>query len=397
MVASWAWLEACGAGSEGAGDLGTLPVMLGLVVISLVFYAMEPIFLSSRNLVSITQFAAPIGIIALGVVLVLLLGEIDLSIGSVSGMAAAVMAVAVVRHGQDMVVGLAAGIASGVAVGLFYAVLHTRLGVPSFVFSLAGLLGFEGVLYLVLGSQGSLNLPEGSKFVQYARYEYLPAGAAYVLVVLLALGYLATGLLSSRNRERAGLSPLWLPGILVKTGILLVGLLFLTYYLYIDRGWGYLWATFVVLVLVMDYALRRTTWGRHVFAVGGNEDAARRAGIKVDRVYVSVFVLCSTLAALGGLLAAAQVASVSQSSGTGDTNLTAIAAAVIGGTSLFGGRGSAWSALLGILVLKAIQSGLNMVGVDSSSVRLIVTGAVLLLAVAIDSMSRRARASSGRG
>ncbi|KRF18920.1 ABC transporter permease [Nocardioides sp. Soil797] len=379
------------------GDLGTLPVMLGLVVISLVFYAMEPIFLSSRNLVSITQFAAPIGIIALGVVLVLLLGEIDLSIGSVSGMAAAVMAVTVVRHGQDMVVGLAAGIASGVAVGLFYALLHTKLGVPSFVFSLAGLLGFEGVLYLVLGSEGSLNLPEGSKFVEYARYEYLPAGAAYVLVVLLALGYLATSLLSSRNRERAGLSALWLPGILMKTGALLAGLLFLTYYLYIDRGWGYLWATFVVLVLVMDYALRRTTWGRHVFAVGGNEDAARRAGIKVDRVYVSVFVLCSTLAALGGLLAAAQVASVSQSSGTGDTNLTAIAAAVIGGTSLFGGRGSAWSALLGILVLKAIQSGLNMVGVDSSSVRLIVTGAVLLLAVAIDSMSRRARASSGRG
>ena len=146
----------------------------------------------------------------------------------------------------------------------------------------------------------------------------------------------------------------------------------------------------------MDFALRKTTWGRHVFAVGGNEEAARRAGIKVSRVYTSVFVLCSTLASIGGLLAAARLTSVSQSSGTGDTNLTAIAAAVIGGTSLFGGRGSAYSAMLGIIVLQAIITGLNLLGVDSS-VRFMVTGAVLLLAVAIDSVARRARSSSGRG
>ncbi|KQY56550.1 MULTISPECIES: sugar ABC transporter permease [unclassified Nocardioides] len=379
------------------GDLGMLPVIIGLIVISLVFYAMEPIFLSSRNLVSITQFAAPVGIIALGIVLVLLLGEIDLSVGSVSGMAAAVMAVVVVRQGHDMALGLVAGILSGLAVGLFYAILYNAFGIPSFVFSLAGLLGFEGVLYLVLGKEGSINLPEGSNFVQYVRYEYLPQGAAYALVVLLSVGYLTSRSLASRSRERAGLSSLWMPGVLIKAGLMLVGLLFATYYLYIDRGWGYLWVFFVLLVMIVDFALRRTTWGRHVFAIGGSEDAARRAGIKVGRTYVSVFVMCSTLAALGGLLAAAQVTSVSQSSGTGDTNLTAIAAAVIGGTSLFGGRGSAWSALLGILVLKAIQSGLNMVGVDSSSVRLIVTGGVLLLAVAVDSKARQARESSGRG
>ncbi|MGA8847130.1 MAG: sugar ABC transporter permease, partial [Nocardioides sp.] len=174
------------------------------------------------------------------------------------------------------------------------------------------------------------------------------------------------------------------------------GLAYLTYYLNVARGWSYLWLFFAALVVLMDFALRRTRWGRHLFAVGGNEEAARRSGIKVNRIYLSVFVGCSTLAAVGGILAAAQLTSVSQSSGTTDTNLTAIAAAVIGGTSLFGGRGSAYSAMLGILVLLSIQNGLNLIGVDSS-VRFMVTGAVLLLAVAIDSVSRRARSSSGRG
>jgi len=187
-----------------------------------------------------------------------------------------------------------------------------------------------------------------------------------------------------------------MPLIVVKTVALGAGLGFLTYYINIDRGWSYLWLFFVLLVVVMDFALRRTRWGRHVFAVGGNVEAARRSGIKVGRVYFSVFALCSMLASVGGLLAAGLQTSVSQASGTTDTNLTAIAAAVIGGTSLFGGRGSAYSALLGIVVLQAIQTGLNLVGVDSS-VRFMVTGAVLLLAVAIDSVSRRIRSSSGRG
>jgi D-xylose transport system permease protein len=178
--------------------------------------------------------------------------------------------------------------------------------------------------------------------------------------------------------------------------LLAVGLSLLTWYLGIDRGWGYLPLFFAALVVIVDLALRKTRWGRHVFAVGGNEEAARRSGIKVNRIYFSVFALTSVFAAVGGLLAAGQLTSVSQSSGTTDTNLTAIAAAVIGGTSLFGGRGSAYAAMLGIVVLQAIQSGLNIVGVDSS-VRFMVTGAVLLLAVAIDSVSRRVRSASGRG
>jgi D-xylose transport system permease protein len=379
-----------------SGELGSLPVVIGLIFISVAFYSAEPRFLSSRSIVAITQFAAPVGIIALGIVLVLLLGEIDLSVGSVSGFTSATMAVLLVNEGQSIWVAMLAAILIGAAIGAFYAALYTRLGVPSFVFSLAGLLGFQGALLYVLGDQGTINLPSDSFLVQFTRFEFLAPAVSYVLVAVIALVYVGSQLWTIRQRSAAELSTPWLPLVLIKGAALLVGLGFLTYYVNIDRGWSYLWLFFVLLVVLMDLALRRSRWGRHVFAVGGNEEAARRSGIKVTRVYLSVFVLTSTLAAVGGLMAAGLQTSVSQASGTTDTNLTAIAAAVIGGTSLFGGRGSAYSAMLGIIVLQAIQTGLNLVNVDSS-VRFMVTGAVLLLAVAIDSVSRRARTSSGRG
>ena len=379
-----------------AGELGSLPVIIGLAVISVGFYSAEPRFLSSYSLVSITQFAAPVGIIALGIVLVLLLGEIDLSVGSVSGFASAVMAVTLLDKGQPMLVAFIAGILVGVAIGALYAAHYIKLGVPSFVFSLAGLLGFQGALLFVLGTNGTRNLPTDSFVVDFTRRQFVGETASYVLVAVAVALYVLAQLWVIRQRSAAGLSAPSLTLVAVKAGVLLVGLGVLTWYVNIDRGWTFLWIFFVVLVVLMDLVLRRTRWGRHVFAVGGNEEAARRSGIKVDRVYFSVFAACSTLAALGGLLAAGLQTSVSQASGTNDTNLTAIAAAVIGGTSLFGGRGSAYSAMLGILVLQAIQSGLNQVGVDSS-VRFMVTGGVLLLAVAIDSVSRRVRSSSGRG
>jgi D-xylose transport system permease protein len=378
------------------GELGSLPVVAGLIIICAVFYALEPRFLSSFTLVSIMQFAAPVGVISLGIVLVLLLGEIDLSVGSVSGFAAAIMAIVVVRESQSFVLGLLAGIAIGVAVGLLYSLLYVKVGVPSFVFSLAGLIAFQGALLYVLGEQGTINLPTDSWFIQFARFKFLPDAVAYLLVAAICAVYLASQLFGRARRVKAGLSASWLPLAVAKTVVMAVGLGFLTYYLGIDRGWSYLFLVFVALVVLMDLALRKTTWGRHLFAVGGNEEAARRSGIRVGLIYTSVFVGCSTLAALGGLLGAGLQTSVSQTTGTGDTNLTAIAAAVIGGTSLFGGRGSAYSALFGILVLQAIARGLNLLGVESD-VRFMITGGVLLLAVAIDSVSRKARTASGRG
>jgi simple sugar transport system permease protein/D-xylose transport system permease protein len=175
----------------------------------------------------------------------------------------------------------------------------------------------------------------------------------------------------------------------------LFGLGFAVWYLNQARGVGWLFVGFVVLVLVLHYVLTRTAWGRSVFAIGGNVEAARRAGINVKRMYTSVFMLCSSLAALGGLIAAARLAAANQASGAGDVNLNAIAAAVIGGTSLFGGRGSAFSALLGVLVIQSISSGLTLLDLDSSF-RFMVTGLVLALAVALDSVARRSRAAHGR-
>lgn len=378
------------------GELGSLPVALGLLLICTVFYLLEPRFLSSYNLVSITLFAAPVGIIALGIVLVLLLGEIDLSVGTLSGFASAVMAVLVVKHDQPLLLAMLAGVATGSAIGLCFGLLRTRIGVPSFVFSLAGLLGFKGALLYTLGDTGTVTLPSGSALVQFAKFGYVSPGVAYGLVALVTVGYLGSQLLSRSRRRAAGLSSAWLPLVIAKAVLLGGGLAFLTYYLGIDRGWPKVWVLFAGLVVLVDVVLRRTRWGRHVFAVGGNEEAARRSGVKVDRIYLSVFVLTSSLAALGGLMAAGVLGSVSQSSGTNGLELTAIAAAVIGGASLFGGRGTAYAAMLGVVVLQAIESGLNQVNVDSS-VRFMTTGGVLLLAVMIDSVSRKARAASGRG
>lgn len=379
-----------------SGDLGMMPVIIGLIVICAAFYAKEPTFLSSRSLVSLTQFAAPTGIIALGIVLVLLLGEIDLSVGSVAGFTSAILAVMLVNHDQPLVVAFAAAIGAGVAIGLVYSLLHQKVGVPSFVFSLAGLLAFQGALLYTLGDQGTITLPQDSGLRTFAREKFLSDAQAYALVAIAVALYVGSRLLTIKRRRDAGLTPPPLAGVIVRAVLMLAGLGYACYYLGIGRGVGYLFTLFVVLTVLLDLALRRTTWGRHVFAVGGNEEAARRSGINVTLVYVSVFTLCSTFAALGGLMLAGQLTSVSQASGTTDTNLTAIAAAVIGGTSLFGGRGSAYAALLGMLVLQAISAGLNLINVESE-VRFMVTGGVLLLAVAIDSVSRRARSSSGRG
>jgi ABC-type xylose transport system permease subunit len=373
-----------------------LPVVIGLILIALFFYSQNKVFLSSRELVTITQFAAPVGVIALGVVLVLLLGEIDLSVGSVSGLSAAILASLTVYHGQPLIIGLLAGAATGAVIGVVYGLLFTKVGVPSFVITLAGLMFFLGLQLKVLGDRGTVNLPRDSALVQFARTKYVDGFAAYVLVALVVIVFAASQIWAIRRRQAANLSAASYTSVAVKSALLAAGLGYLAYYMSIFRGFGYLFLFFVALVVVTDLVLRRTRWGRHVFAVGGNVEAARRAGIKVDRVYISVFALTGLLASVGGLLAAGQLTSVSQTTGGTDTNLTAIAAAVIGGTSLFGGRGSAYSALLGILVLQSIQSGLNLLGVDAS-VRFMVTGGVLLLAVAIDSVSRRARSSSGRG
>ncbi len=378
-----------------SGDLGMIPVITGLVIIWIVFYTQNPRFLSSRNLVQLSLDSATIGMISIGVVLVLLLGEIDLSIGSVSGVAGAVLAVLLVYQGWPLAAAILAAVATGLAIGVLYGLLYTRFGVPSFVITLAGLLAFLGLQLYVLGSRGTVNLPFSSWLVQFASFKFLPPVASYVLAVAAGAVYFAFRTATIRRRVAANLSAPSVRSVAIRAILMTAAIAAGAYYLNIDKGIGWMPLLWVLAVVVMDLLLRRTTWGRHVFAVGGNVEAARRAGIAVNRVYISVFALCSAFAALGGVLAAARLQSVAQSSGGTDTNLMAIAAAVIGGTSLFGGRGSAYAALFGMLVLQSITSGLNLIGVDAE-IRFMVTGAVLLLAVTIDSLSRQARRSSGR-
>ncbi|WP_112240146.1 sugar ABC transporter permease [Kribbella monticola] len=378
-----------------SGDLGSVPVVVGLVIIWAVFQIANSSFLSSRNLVNLTLQTTSVGVIALGIVLVLLLGEIDLSVGSVSGLAGAVLGVTFVNKGWPLLLSLVVSALLGLVIGLFYGALYTRFGVPSFVITLAGLLGFLGLQLLVLGKEGTLNIPFDSGIVKFATQSFLSPALAYGLVAVVVAAYALSRLRNRGARAAAGLSTAPTAMIAIKAAALALVLLIPVLVLNGDRGVSSMFLLFVALVLATDFMIRRTRWGRSVVAVGGNVEAARRAGINVRFIYLSVFAACSTFAAVGGILATARLIAVNQSTGGGDTNLNAIAAAVIGGTSLFGGRGSAYSALLGALVIMSISNGLALLSLDSS-VRYMVTAGVLLVAVTIDSLSRRSRQAHGR-
>lgn len=377
-----------------SGDIGALPVVVGLAVIWTVFQSLNPVFLSSNNLVNLLYDSVSVGVIALGIVCVLVLGQIDLSVGSVSGMASALLGVLWVQQGLPPVVAVACGLAAGAAIGLLYAVLHTRFAMPSFVATLAGLLAFLGLQLTLLGDEGSINLPFDSFLVRLGQVYFVPQWLAWLVVAAAGVGSALVGWRHAGRRREAGLSAASAQAIGLRSVALTVVLGASVLYLYTDRGLPWTFLFFAALVLAMHYAFTRTQWGRSMMAVGGNREAARRAGIDVRRITTSAFVLCSTLAALGGMLAAARLASASQQAGTGDVNLNAIAAAVIGGTSLFGGRGSAISALLGILVIQSISNGLTLLDL-SSSLRFMITGAVLAIAVLVDSLARRSRAAHG--
>src|SRR5690606_19132455 len=241
-----------------------------------------------------------------------------------------------------------AALFAGALVGVVYATLFNWIGMPSFISTLAGLLALLGCQLYLLGNSGSINLPYASPVVKFGQLLIMPAWFSHVIALLPGAGSFYTGLRVSKERKAVGLTAQPLSMLFVRAIALTFVLEFAVWYLNLGRGVPWMFGLFVLLVVIMNYALKRTKWGRSVCAVGGNREAARRAGINVKRIYLSAFMLCSTLAALGGIMAASRLASSSQQAGTGDVNLNAIAAAVIGGTSLFGGRGSAYSALLGV-------------------------------------------------
>ncbi|MGQ3211426.1 sugar ABC transporter permease [Shinella sp.] len=378
-----------------SGDLGMLPVAVGLVVISIVFSTLNPIFLAPNNLVNLLFDCATVGVISLGIVCVLVLGEIDLSVGSMSGLASAMVGVIWVNMGWPLAGAIIAALVVGAGVGMLYAALYNRLGMPSFVATLAGLLALLGLQLYILGPTGSINLPYASPLVRFGQILIMPDWLSYTLALVPGLVMIGRGLRTRTQRLAANLSAQPMRALILKAVALTVALEAAVFYLNLGRGIPWMFALFVALAVLLNYGLTRTKWGRSMFAVGGNKEAARRSGINVRRIYMSAFMLCSTLAALGGILSASRLASSSQQAGTGDVNLNAIAAAVIGGTSLFGGRGSAYSALLGIIVIQAISNGLTLLNL-SSSLRYMITGGVLAIAVIVDSLARRSRVSHGR-
>jgi D-xylose transport system permease protein len=378
-----------------AGDLGSLPVVVGLVVICTIFQTLNPVFLSPNNLVNLLFDCSTVGVISLGIVCVLMVGEIDLSVGSVSGLSSAILGVLWVQMGWPAGLAVLAALAVGFAIGCVYALLFNRLGMPSFVSTLSGLLAFLGLQLYILGPTGSINLPYGSPLVNFGQLMVMPSMVSQTLAAAPGVFALLLGYRNARRRQAAGLSSRSLGGLLLQAFVITAALEAVAYYLNLSRGVPWMFGLFATLVVAMNYALKRTQWGRSMTAVGGNREAARRAGINVGLIYASDFALCATLAAGGGILAASRLASASQQAGAGDVNLNAIAAAVIGGTSLFGGRGNAYAALLGIIVIQSIASGLTLLDL-SSSLRYMITGCVLAVAVIVDSLARRSRVSHGR-
>jgi D-xylose transport system permease protein len=377
------------------GELGSLPVVIGLIVIWLVFQTQSSSFLTSQNLSNLAQQMVSTGLIAVGVVMVLLLGEVDLSVGSVSGFTSAILATQIVNHGTNEGLAIVIALAAGALVGVLHGVWFTRIGVPAFVVTLAGLLFWQGAQLGVLGTSGSVTLPQQS-FVRQLSTAFYPKGTGYAIAAVIVVVYLAAQLFEVRSRRGASLRPRPVVEVVARCVVLAVLLGVAVTVLNGYRGVPQSLVIFVVVVLVFDLVIRRTRYGRHVLAVGGNTEAARRAGISVSGIRISVFALAGLMAAAGGIMAASYLNSVGQASGGSTTLLYAIAAAVIGGTSLFGGRGSAWSALLGVLVITSITNGMALLSFTSST-QFMVTGAVLLIAASIDALGRRGRAASGRG
>jgi D-xylose transport system permease protein len=375
------------------GELGSLPVVLGLAGVWAYFQWENSNFLSSGNLTNLMLQIAAMGTIAVGVVMVLLLGEIDLSVGSVSGLSAATMAVLNVKEGWAAPQAIGAGLVVGAGIGLVQGIWVTKLRVPSFVVTLAGLLAWQGAHLYTLGSTGTVNLTDPT--ITDLAFTFFSDAVGWALAAVLISTSVGVTVLHRRRARAAGLPGRPLLGEVVRLVVVGVGTLVAVAVFNDDRGVPLAVCIFLGFVIIFDVLTRRTVFGRHVFAVGGNAEAARRAGIRVDRVRMVVFVLASTMAAAGGILGASRLLAVNQSSGGGDLLLNSIAAAVIGGTSLFGGRGSAWSALLGALVIGSIANGMDLLG-QESDVKFMVTGAVLLVAATIDAVSRRGRQSAGR-
>jgi D-xylose transport system permease protein len=385
------------------GDIGSLPAVAGLIVLVIVFSIMRPVFFSAGNFANLLTQGAPITVIAMGLVFVLLLGEIDLSAGFASGVCAAVLATLLTEKGWPWPLGVAAALLTGLVIGTVIGTLVARVGIPSFVVTLGAFLAFQGTVLLIIGEGG--NVPIRDATVLAIENKNLPPLWGWILWAV-SVGVFAAVVLSRAQRRRAkGLAAEPLVVLAVKVG----GLALITgigvYVLNLERSRNALvvslkgvpWVVPLILVLLvaLTFVLMRTGYGRHVYAVGGNAEAARRAGIRVPNIRTSVFMIGSTMAAIGGIIAASRANSVDPNAGGSNTLLYAVGAAVIGGTSLFGGKGKVRDAILGGAVIAVIDNGMGLLGY-SAGIKFIVTGLVLLIAAGVDALSRKRAHATGR-
>ncbi|MFI6645250.1 sugar ABC transporter permease [Streptomyces sp. NPDC050504] len=378
-----------------AGDLGSIPVVLGLAVIWAIFQSLNSNFLSAQNLNNIAVTMVGTGMIAVGIVFVLLLGEIDLSVGSVSGLSGAIVAVVSVTHGMSEWVAILVAIAAGAVIGAIHGFFFAQIGAPAFAVTLAGLLFWNGLMLQLLGDTGTINLDSEGVVAKLTTYYFSDVAAAYGLAAVAVAVFFASSYLDSRRREAAKVPARPLSEILLRTGVLAVIAFVAAYVFNQYKGLPLALVIFLAVLVLTDFVLRRTSYGRKVFALGGSVEASRRAGIDVTMIRISVYAISGTFAAVGGIFIASKIAAANQGAGTGDLLMNAIAAAVIGGTSLFGGRGRTWNALLGVMVIVSIQYGLALEGI-ATPVQYMITGGVLLATVVIDSVTRKTQKTAGR-
>ncbi|WP_083520717.1 sugar ABC transporter permease [Alicyclobacillus kakegawensis] len=376
-----------------SGDLGLIPVIIALVVIWIVFELINSHFLTGRNISNLILQSVEIGLLGIGETFILLLGEIDLSIAAVSGVAAAIL-VLLSSAGVNPWLAIVASLAAGAVLGVFQGVWVTLVGVPAFIVTLAGSLGYQGFLLAMLGDAGTVPI-ENSTLLGLAT-TYVSGVYAWILALLGVLLYLWVLLQRRTSRLRYELDrvpDLGSIGARVIALAVVSALIVLALNTY--RGIPVAGLVLIALILVFSYVTQSTRFGRHVYALGGHREAARRAGIRVKHVRIAVFTLAGVFGAAGGIMGASRLGSASPASGGGDLLLDSIAAAVIGGTSLFGGRGSVWNALAGALVIGSVENGMDLLSAPSST-KYLVEGGILLVAVTIDTLTRRRRAKAGR-
>jgi D-xylose transport system permease protein len=380
-----------------SGELGALPIFVGLAGLAVLFGLLDENFYTERNFVNLLLQTAGIATIAMGIVFVLLVAEIDLSVGFVSGVGAVIMTLLLRPAETNWPWWAAVGTAliATSAIGLLHGLIITKARVPSFVVTLAGYLAWSGVVLILTteaSSSGTIRIQD--EVVLGIANDYLPDVWGWLLLVGALAAQAAVELAKVRARRERGVSHR--PIVLIVLQLVAIGLVgaLAVWYANKDRGVPVVAVIVGAFLVFWTFVASRTRFGRHVYAVGGNPEAARRAGIDVDRVRIAVFVIASFMAGVGGIILASRLRSVDPGTGGGQLLLNAIAAAVIGGTSLFGGHGRVASALLGALVIATVANGMDLLNL-ASGYKFVITGCVLLAAVMVDAFAKRKRAASG--